>query len=414
MYYNLTGFVMKKFDELFRSFRSEWQKGPEILFYSGLILFLAHTQMLDINWTNEFVCNIGAALLDLAGIIGLLYAALVLVLWKKNIPTYLLTVAAAVLFLLWWPGQRYYVRLTTVEILLILMADTKKYRNILKCYFCIYLTGLIAALSGLALHFTEGFIKAEDYGTGHSCGYTYPNIMAFYLFLILMLAWYLWLRNKNAITLFMFWLAAVPVWTYIKCRTVAVLMVFFPLLVIACGLFEKDQKRVSAMLENKVWNVCMVAAPFLYFALSLILTRFMEPLTAAFEKTPLWNMASRFVQGGIALSYYGVTLLGHTIDASGAVKMELAGYVEPLLYLDNAYISELVYRGLIGVLLELVFLSAINRKCIRTKNLALLHIANVMLLVGLMEHYTMFPAYNFTLIYLLAGPAIYNQQEMTS
>ena len=168
------------------------------------------------------------------------------------------------------------------------------------------------------------------------------------------------------------------------------------------------------MLKNKVWNVCMVAAPFLYFALSLILTRFMEPLTAAFEKTPLWNMASRFVQGGIALSYYGVTLLGHTIDASGAVKMELAGYVEPLLYLDNAYISELVYRGLIGVLLELVFLSAINRKCIRTKNLALLHIANVMLLVGLMEHYTMFPAYNFTLIYLLARPAIYNQQEMTS
>ena len=393
---------MKKFTEIFQSFRSEWQKGPEILFFSGLVLFLTHTQILDINWKNEFLIRIGAAILDLSAIICVLFFALVLVMWKKHAITFLLAVAAAVLIMMWWPGQSYYIRSTVAGIFLILMADTRNYRKILKCYFFVNLTGFLTAMLGLAFHFTEDLAKTEVYGVGHSCGYIHPNNAAFYLFLMLMLAWYLWLRKKDGITLLLFWLMTIPVWFYMKCRTIVILMAFFPVLVLICHQFEKDEKRVSSMLKNKVWNICMLAAPFLYFALSLILTRFMEPLTATFEKTPMWNMASRFVQGGIALSYYGITLLGHSIDTSGYVGMELAGYMEPLLYLDNAYLSELVFRGLIGVTLELVYLSAVNWKCIRAKDLALLTIANVMLLFGLMEHYTMFPAYNFTLICLFA------------
>ena len=397
---------MKNIKDKFHYLQAEWQKGPEILFFSGLLLFLIHTQMFDINWTNKVAAHVMAAVLDIVAVLCGLYAALVVYQLKKSISVFLITALVMALFLMQWSGWSYYVRCTAAAVFLILMAGGRNYRSILKCYLIVLLGGCFTALLGLVLHFSEDLAKTENYGVGHSCGYIHPNTAAMYLFLILLLIWYLYLRNKNLPVFALFWAAVIPVWFYMKCRTISGLLICFPFLAMHCEKTQRSEKQMVVRQNRRSWKIFMISMPFLFFLLSLFLSRHMEFLTGVFEKTPLWNMASRFVQGGIALSWYGVTLTGHPIDSSGAIAMELAGYVEPLLLLDNVYISELIYRGLIGVIPELLYLSAVNLKCIRTKDLALLTISNVLLLFGLMEHYTIFPAYNFTLIYLFAGQAL--------
>ena len=396
---------MKNITDKFYYLRSEWKKGPEILFFSALLLFLIHTQMFDINWTNKIAVHVMAAVLDIVAVLCVLYAVLVVFQLKKSIPMFLLTAVFMALFLMGWSGWSYYVRSTTAAVFLILMAGGRNYRSILKCFLIVLLGGYFTALLGLALHFSKDLSKTDTYGVGHSCGYIHPNTAALYLFLILLLIWYLFLRNRKLPVLLLFWGAVIPVWFYMKCRTISGLLVCFPLLAMHCEKTLRSEKRMAVRQNSRSWKILMISMPLLFSLLSLFLCRQMEFLTAVFEKTPVWNMACRFVQGGIAFSWYGVTLVGHPIDSSGAIAMELAGYVEPLLFLDNVYISELIYRGLIGAALELMYLSAVNFKCIRTKDLALLTISNVLLLFGLMEHYTIFPAYNFTLIYLFAGQA---------
>ena len=294
--------------------------------------------------------------------------------------------------------------------LLILLASGKNFSQIVRL-FCVLFTGAIAvAALGLLLGYTYGGVKTGAYGTGLALGMTYPNTWARVFFLAILLNWYEWGQEKSVFwTFVLFWLAAIPTLFIVKCRTIALLMLLFPIVVwmkdLVTGRKELHSiKSHYAQGGRRVLKALMIAMPFLCFVLTLLLCSRMELLHKLTYGNYLRNMSKRFVQGGIALKEYGLPLLGKNVDLGHNISVVLNGELEDLYVLDCGYISYGLSRGIIWLVTMMAWQSFANFRCIRNKDDGMLIIGLFMSLLALMEREGFDPWYNLTLLYPLADP----------
>lgn len=395
---------MERLKKEAKDLAEHFRRGSET-FYLGLVIgFLCCYLLYQVHWSDPVVSVMGKILPICNTVllaVLLVYVLVILVSWRRRI--WILIPACALFALTYYAAQHMHFKpfFLTVGIFMALLACGKDYRRILKCYFFCHVGVILLALLGLALGFATDSPKVEEYGVGHSFGIVYPNNFAHILFLVLVLAWYLYLHRHKWATLAAFWCAVLPVWLVCKCRTIVIFLVLFPILALLLERRSAGTHRLPAG-PRRVRNALIVAAPFIMLGLTLLLCSQIEFMQRA-KYTVLYNMASRFVQGGIALRYYGVPLFGKAINTSGEYYLFLNGGRERLVLMDNAYVTYLIEEGAIWMFFVTAWYCLVNLRCIRDRNRRLLLIACFMLVLGLMERAGLTAVYNFTALYPLTA-----------
>ncbi len=389
-----------------------WKQGPDILFYTALTMYLVYNEARLVQWTAPEASTLQNALLNLtAAVIGC-YVITVLLRLRKNLWMGLLCASAAVLFVLFWPDRGHWVRIYCVSVALILLAAGKNYRRVLKCYLYVTLAVMCVTFMGQIFHFTSDVVledpgKIEQVGTGHSLGFAHPNVTGLFIYLICVLVWYLWLEQRRYLSVVLFWGAASVVWFVMKSRTVFALLVCMPFLDLLRRFIVRARPDTKGRrVRRGVLRGILAGMPFLAWLLSLFLAENMDALTLKTTGTFFWTFSSRFVQGGIVIKTFGVPLFFHGNRFTEPVYMVVGGQNQGAEVLDNPYLKDLVLRGLILTIAELLILVFVNIRCIRERNSRLLLLSVLFTLIGLMENYGVRVQYNFTFLYLFAATDI--------
>ena len=391
-------------------FTTEWKKGPAVLFYSILLLYLAQAHIERAKWVTSPLVLQRGTLPRIAAFLTICYIVAVLIRYRLCIWTVLLGCALAVVCVTqqrFWMQMRYEVRMVILACALILMAAGKAYRKIAVCYLAVTAAGIALTLAGQLFHFTEDIVlddpgKLMLVGIGHSMGYVHPNTFAKYVFLLCILIWYLWLQRRFLLSALVCWDGALFIWFVSRNRMLTLLLVCFPLLVLCRRFLCRTEASHLAGIFKKCADLVLIGMPYLLLALSVFLSSHVYGMTIRFQGTSLWTMASRFEQAGIALWKYGIHLFGQSLDLSGQIAMSFNGNQHKLLAVDNGYMFYLLTRGLVYILVLLAVPACVHAKCIREKNSRVLFISCLFLLCGLMEAYPLRVEFNLTFLYLFA------------
>ena len=288
-------------------------------------------------------------------------------------------------------------------ILLLLLSWSRNFRRMMKAALIVHCLVLAVGIIGYLTGLTIGRFKYENYGQGFAFGMNYPNTFARFIFVILILVWYLYLKDRKTILSFAaFWLPAIPIALAAKCRTVSVLMFLFPLCAMCCRS-ASGKKDVRAGGKHNAFVRVLILMPVICWGTTMLLALQMEMLEQLTADTGLYNLSVRFIQTGIALKQYGLSLLPQKIALNGTITAVLAGREERLLFLDGGYGYYTLRYGLLCITVILAWLCVINRFCLRAGDCALLLIAVFFNIYGLMERMPMMPEHNFLLFYPLTA-----------
>ena len=391
-------------------FLSEWNQVPGIIYYPALFLFLFQFYFNNMSWNISLPGSCRTAFLDLAGVLCICGLLCVLIMHDHYVLTFLSIMIICVLYLKYQPWWQDLFGLLLVPVALMIMGMGKKYRTILKCFLLAVVSGYVIALSGQIFGFTRDIItddskKIAAVGAGHSLGFYHPNSFAVNALLVCLLVWILWIYRKKALTFLLFWGSAVPIWFITRSRTSILFFVVVPFLT----LFTGERRRSSTGPVRKAVGVFLTFLPFIFLAFSIILSLNMEMMYALFNDTPLKNMSTRFVAGGIALETYGVSLLRREIDLSGNITREVCGYTRYLRYIDNGYMNSLIINGALYTAMKLGVLTCVHAKCLKTGNRRLLMLSVVMLLLATMENRGLGFEFNPTYMGLFAALICQNE-----
>ena len=372
------------------------------LFYLLLAAYLLHYQCKLVAWTAEtrVVGDVGAMLfLDASFFIALIYITF-FVLSRSIKPLVLvLTGAADVAMLIWWPRLDYNVRCWIINLVLIFTAAGLDFHKILKVYLIVYLIGFAAAVTGLASGYSVINHKWQNYGVGLGLGYISGNNMTRMLLWMAMIITIFLGNRKPWLSRISFLLVFLVSCFYAKCRTTAVMAVLVPLM-----LFASERSRFIKT-DGKLHEFgkgFLILTPFSCTILSVVLSFALIPLIPAFRNHSLWNFLSRFVQNNIALREYGVHLTGRWIDFLGNVSRNFYGETIFLKILDNAYVPWMIRNGLIKMLLLMGALCLSMAKAVKKNNIVLCVMFLSILIYGIMEPAAVQLQYNFMLLYLFA------------
>ena len=379
-------------------------RGMDILYLVSLAAYLLHYQAKLLAWTegNKIIGDVGAmVLLDGAFVVMMAYLVWGVLRRTIHLPCVLAFAVGAALLLRFWPGMQYEVRCWIINIFLILAARGRRYDLILRVYLGVFAACVLLGLVGLAAGFTYEHYKWQLYGKGYALGYSNANNLSRILLWSAGLLWLLRWRDRDLAAVLCFGAVAVAAAFLTLCRTVAVMAVLIPALLILTHHWKPWNAWGRRSLRAA--GICVTAAPFLMLLLSLALSFAVIPLIPYFRSSAVWNLLVRFVQNNIALQEYGVHLTGRNIDFLGNVSRTFNGEEMRLLILDNAYVPWLIRNGLIRTVLLLGLLSASVGKCVRRRNRPLLILFLSILLYGLMEPAAVQVQYNFAFLYLLAA-----------
>ena len=270
---------------------------------------------------------------------------------------------------------------------------------------------LAVAAIGIPLGLTMDRRKVSE-GTGFSLGIIYPNTWGQITFLFLIIFWYLFLQKKRLVTFCLFIATALFMFFVPKCKTIAVLAVFFPFLTLL--MKPREFEELGEERCKKQWGagrILLIAFPFLCFALTMILCWQMEWVKKYAYDTPLLSMAMRFVQGGIAFQHYGFPLIGHTLPNDPSVIAVVNGEAEMLYVVDNAFVTYGLFLGAIWMLWALCWLSYANWRGLKNRDNGLVLIGGIMMAFAIMERPGLAASYNFLFLYPLASVAYLKEPE---
>ena len=287
-----------------------------------------------------------------------------------------------------------------VSLYLIAFSRGRSFRRIIGYLTIAYLIVFATAASGRVLGFTSDIVKYMDYGAKHAFGMVHPNTAAHILLFLVMGIWLLFLQKNTAGMYLLFWLSAIVIGIWNRCRTVMGLLIVFPVIVSLATKHDITAKRV--------WKYLTAAAPFLGLFITLILCIPIDQIHQLTYDTPLFSIGERFVQGGIALRTYGLHLIGQPIDTSRTIKMVVDGVKISLFVMDNAYLSYGIIDGLLWLFPCLAYLGAGNGKAWKNKNTGLLIYGVAMLLFALLERRGLDPVFNLMFYYPMS---LYTIQE---
>lgn len=278
-----------------------------------------------------------------------------------------------------------------VSLYLMVFAYTQKFRTILKTYLYTYGIMFLFATLGVLAGITKDVIKTPDYGLKHSFGLVHPNTTGHVVFLIVICIWYLYLKKNRILTYFLFYLAGIILSIWNKCRTAIVILFLFPILV--------DVLLILSRKNSKVLGKIFPLAPWVGFAISLILSLGMDIVHRLMYHNFLRSFGERFVQAGIALRAYGLPLIGHSIDTSKSIRMVVDGKTIPLFVMDNSYISYGIILGIVWLLAALFLLSFGIRTAWLRHDIGLAAYAIIMCVFAMMERKGLDPVHNIMFIY---------------
>ena len=388
-----------------RFLQSENSRLTDILFFSGLAVYLLHFQCKLLAWTGalRIIGDVGAMVFLDASVFAVAIYLVCRVLQQTRQLPYLLFLAAAVILLLFlWPRLDYAVRCWVINIFLILAARGRAFNRTLTVYFAVYAAGLAAASLGLLFGYTRNNVKWQLYGSGSSLGYISGNNMSRMLLWMAIMAWLLFFRKSLKKTFLCFLPVILVAGFYARCRTVVIMAVLI-LLAAVITHYRKPWRKWSAAKRKRIC-IIITLLPFIMLGLSLVLSFVLIPLIPYVRETFLWNFFSRFVQNNIALREYGVSAGGIWVDFLGSVSRNFFGEEIHLLILDNAYVPWLIRNGIIRTVLLLGTLSVSQYRAFRHRDRPLLIAFSAILLYGLMEPAAVQVHYNFAFLYLLAAP----------
>ena len=227
--------------------------------------------------------------------------------------------------------------------------------------------------TGLVTNKTVDFPYA---GTGHSLGMGHPNLAALILLSILMLIWYLWLKDHSVLTAVISIPLAVGVYLITYSRTGAICIALLPFFCL-----------YRTFLLKKKWNKG--------FAVSIL-----SPVVAAgfsigaifaVPKAPVQEghtFIIRFFDSFWMLKKYGLTLFG-------LPESEYSYHV-----LDNLFCHSLIYYGLFSLALIFIILVWIAWKYYRQKQYAELMMLSLFMIYSIMENALIYMPYGFVLLLL--------------
>ena len=391
-----------------RSFLVELKKSSEIGYQVLFGLFIFSFYLRRIYWIPFIAEAIPQIWLGVFSVMlwgAAIYLYLVLYNWKefaKSTPRLIISAVLlagiTILFAKVMNSDQY---MLVMDFYFCLMAYGKNYKKILQCYLIVAVVTLIVAAAGLKLGYSLDMVKPENASPGHSFGIIYPNDWGHIGFLIIVVIWYLYLRGKALITFALFWGAALFMFFVVSCRTVALLALVFPMMVIAVEWLEKRPRKNKGRIG--VIGAILIVMPILGFGLSILLGWQLVWVHKMFYHTPLHTWAMRFVQGGMAMRYFGLPLIGHEMYVPGLVTTVINGETVALEVMDNAYISYSIMRGTIWMTGCLLWLCLANHRSLKKGDFRLLLISGFMTVFAMMEWAGLNVWYNFVLMYPLAA-----------
>ena len=281
---------------------------------------------------------------------------------------------------------------------LIAFSKDRSFQAIMKTFLLAYSVLFLTAALGQILGYTRDAMRITDYGTKHAFGFVHPNTAAHVIQAALFAGWFLYLRGRRKETLLFFWISALVLILWNRCRTVILTLVLFPVVLAAVDRWGGRAGRQ----KPGAWKYILSASPFLCLCLTLLLCIPIDLIHRFTYDTPLFSIGERFVQSGIALRTYGLPFIGHSIDTSRTIKMLVDGVQIPLFVMDNAYISYGIILGLLWLIPCLCFLSLANLRAWNGKNRALLIYGVFMAVFAILERRGLDPAFNMMFFYPLS------------
>ena len=387
-------------------------------------------------------------------------------LWKKNaflVTLGLVFAGAAGFFLTKMSTNSFDV---VFDMFFCLMVVGKDYKKILRNTMWIGIGTLLFCFLGMLVDITKDIEKPYNVHPGHSLGTVYPNTWGYLVFLILLIFWYLYLRRRSVwheiLTFAAFWGASVFMYFYICCRTIAGLAIVFPVFTVLVDWLEKqadanaekkletialeEEKKKKAVQEKKqsgrsgknskkapsavfrkteqdisadtdqlvsvtkkrherisrFFEWLVISIPYAAFTLVMILSSQVEWMHDHFYYTKLHNLAMRFVQGGLYFRTYGIPLAGNPYDASNYTYVDVNGDFLEVGILDSSYASYIIMRGILWVLLCMLWLTFAEWKALKKRDFAIPLLSLFILGYAMMERPGLELWYNFILLYPLA------------
>ena len=395
------------------SFAEFYAKESPVPFYIMMGLFVLSNMLLVINFTPE----VAQMIYDSRRVINTIllwlcpmYFALNLILWKMKPWTIAVGVASIVgVFVIWnFLGQYTELFCTAVASILALLAYRRDFKTILKIFLVAHLVTILAAIVGLKLGYAQSTYKLGTEDVGVSLGLIYPNHLARLSYIAMTIAWYLWGQRRRVFTTAIFWAMAAIMWIWVKCRTITIFMVTFPLCWWAStGLLAwKHEGRIWDGL-HKAWNWIMILMPFIMFGITYLLGKmrlFLDSLSNF--GTGLYSMLMRFISAGILFDAFGMPLWGTNIKAEEAPMEFVNGKIYVAGIIDNSYVYYFICFGVIVMALVLVWLCVANWRMVQNGDHALLLISVFMLGYGLIEVVTFQFEHNFIWFYPLTSMAL--------
>ena len=388
-----------------KSFLQCVSKSNELFFHILLCLFIASNTIVLINWRRDlFTYAWKAHFFMFAAVMwgSAIYLFSIMAEWRNAwnktielvfIGTFAIVLAGITSKIVTTDSYAF-----IIGAFLSIAACGKDYKKILYCFFGIISLTLLVALLGLKLGITMDAAKPNRVYGGHSLGIMYPNDWGYFVFALMLIIWYLFLRNRRIITVLFFWGIAVFMYRYITCMTIAGMSVLFPCAAILSEIMQGKEAKEEK--KNSVLKWVIILLPFIFLAVMLFLCWQMDFIHDTFYNTRFRSMAMRFVEGGYTLKLNGVTLFGQPFRQWNSSLIEYAGEMEMIV--DSALICYLIIRGAVAVFLTLLWLSIAHKKALKIRDYRIIVISFFMLIFAMMERPGLDAWYNFVFLYTLA------------
>ena len=394
-------------------FKKYYSEINPIPFYVMIGLFVFSNMLLVVNFIEPISERITTLRLWInAGLLVLcvMYMAFILLLWRLEAETFMAAAGLIALVGFGWNfiGQTNEFFCTIVAALLAVLAYQRDFRMILKIVLVCHLLTMIVGAVGLPLGFTELAYKVQTVDNGFSMGLIYPNHVGRMMFLILVIAWYLWGQSKRIVTTIAFFIAAVFNWRVVNCRTIVLFLIGFPICWWGITFLQKFEIKNKAFIFLKdCWDDILMAFPFVCMLFTYIMGR-----NRAFFMTHwhfgqgIYALWMRFISAGILFKVYGFPLFGRDILEEDAPMEFNAGQFYIANIIDNAYIYYLIAIGGIALIACMLWLSFGAYRAFKNNDLAFLLIYFFMCGYGIIEIVFFQFEHNFLFFYPLTATAM--------
>ena len=288
-----------------------------------------------------------------------------------------------------------------MDIFFCCMAYKKNYKNILRVALIISLSTLAIGTIGVAAGFTKDILiyKPNRIDAVHSFGSIYPNTWGYIAFLIVLITWYLYFRDRMVFLIIFFWIFAWFMYGVLSCKTISLLSAVFPFLSILTGKLEKKGDENNRIL-SRIGGGVFTFFPIIMFGFTMFLCWQMDWIQKHFYSTRLLSLAMRFVEGGYALRQNEIQLWGHELYFSQDFGVSYQDQITN--FIDSPFVAYLITRGILWMIICLVWLVYANKKCMEIRDYRLLAISTCMMVLAIMERPALDVWYNFVLLFPLS------------